>query len=81
MSDAEWSVANAAVKGVISVVFLYFVFAVCRWVWRTLTNQAATTTASGATAEALRHAFGNHSSTGLLGGRHHQFNFSSNQGE
>lgn len=36
MSDAEWSVANAAVKGVISVVFLYFVFAVCRWVWRTL---------------------------------------------
>lgn len=78
MSDAEWSVANAAVKGVISVVFLYFVFAVYRWVWQT---QAATTTASGATAEALRHAFGNHSSTGLLGGRHHQFNFSSNQGE
>lgn len=38
MSDAEWSVANAAVKGVISVVFLYFVFAVCRWVWRTLTK-------------------------------------------
>ena len=40
MSDAEWSVANAAVKGVISVVFLYFVFAVCRWVWRTLIRGA-----------------------------------------
>ena len=36
MSDAEWSVADAAVKGVITVVFLYLVFAVCRWVWRTL---------------------------------------------
>ena len=41
MSDAEWSVANAAVKGVISVVSLYFVFADCRWVWRTLMDVIA----------------------------------------
>ena len=40
MSDAEWSSANAAVKGVISVVFLYIVFAVCRWIWRTLIRGA-----------------------------------------
>ena len=36
MSDAEWSVADAALKGAISVLFLYFVFAICRWIWRTL---------------------------------------------
>ncbi len=36
MSENEWSIINASAKGLVVVIFLYLVFVVCRWVWRTL---------------------------------------------